>query len=364
MRRCRSRPARARRRRVEDVPQHAGALALLAGGAAGRGAEIGAGLRRVSEQLAESLEPLERAVTNVAIAFAYVGRMYVIGRGIEVRDRARGGLEADGDPAASRLRPLTATDLAHGPIAAVDALFPVWTIASRDGSLPIVVDAANRLREIGATVVASGNAAAEIEGAAYVLPVPSRRTRSCRRSSRSCRASSSRGARPCQGPRRRTIRSGSARVTRAALSPGQAAFGSSSAAIPSIEVARSGVDAHPGSDDSVRGELRHHDYVRDQPSGVGDAHRAPVQLCRDAELSTRHARVPVWLDAARRRPTARWPEAAESGRRLGEVLLGLRSARARPYAPARGSAWTGVRRLSPRFRSTSTSSTSCRRSVQ
>jgi len=35
-----------------------------------------------------------------------------------------------------------------------------------------VVDAANRLHEAGATVVASGNAAAEIEGAAYVLPVP------------------------------------------------------------------------------------------------------------------------------------------------------------------------------------------------
>ena len=68
--------------------------------------------------------------------------------------------------------PLTATDLAHGPIAAVDALFPVWTIASRDESLPIVVDAANRLHEAGATVVASGNAATEIDGAAYVLPVP------------------------------------------------------------------------------------------------------------------------------------------------------------------------------------------------
>jgi glucosamine--fructose-6-phosphate aminotransferase (isomerizing) len=147
------------------------ALALLAGGAAGRGAEIGGGLRRVSEQLAESLEPLERAVTNVAIAFAYVGRMYVIGRGIEFGTAREVALKLT-ETCRVAAEPLTATDLAHGPIAAVDALFPVWTIASRDESLPIVVDAATRLRESGATVVASGNAAAEIKGAAYVLPVP------------------------------------------------------------------------------------------------------------------------------------------------------------------------------------------------
>src|SRR3712207_8282697 len=30
--------------------------------------------------------------------------------------------------------PLTATDLLHGPVAAVDGLFPVWTVASDDES--------------------------------------------------------------------------------------------------------------------------------------------------------------------------------------------------------------------------------------
>src|SRR5204863_3094753 len=68
--------------------------------------------------------------------------------------------------------PLTATDLAHGPVAALDALFPVWTIASRDESLPAVLAAAARVREAGATIVASGTAAGEIEGAAFALPVP------------------------------------------------------------------------------------------------------------------------------------------------------------------------------------------------
>jgi glucosamine--fructose-6-phosphate aminotransferase (isomerizing) len=68
--------------------------------------------------------------------------------------------------------PLTATDLAHGPVAALDSLFPVWTIASPDESLPVVVEAAARAREAGATIVASGSAAEAVEGASYALPVP------------------------------------------------------------------------------------------------------------------------------------------------------------------------------------------------
>jgi len=147
------------------------ALALLAGGAAGRGPEIGQGLRRVSEQLAESLAPLEAAVKTVATAFAYVGRMYVIGRGIEFGTAREVALKLT-ETCRVAAEPLTATDLAHGPVAALDSMFPVWTIASRDESLPTLIDAAARVREAGATLVASGNAAEEIEGAAYVLPVP------------------------------------------------------------------------------------------------------------------------------------------------------------------------------------------------
>ena len=147
------------------------ALALLAGGAAGRGREIGDGLRRVAELVAGALDPLERAVPAVATAFAYVGRMYVIGRGIEFATAREIALKLT-ETCRVAAEPLTATDLAHGPIAALDALFPVWTIASRDESLPALVDAAARVREAGATVVASGNAASEIEGATYALPVP------------------------------------------------------------------------------------------------------------------------------------------------------------------------------------------------
>jgi glutamine---fructose-6-phosphate transaminase (isomerizing) len=147
------------------------ALAFLAGGTAGRCSEIADELRRVAEQLRESLGPLETAVANVATAFAYVGRMYVIGRGIEFGTAREVALKLT-ETCRVAAEPLTATDLAHGPVAALDSLFPVWTIASRDASLPAVVDAAARVREAGATIVASGNAAGEIGGAAYSLPVP------------------------------------------------------------------------------------------------------------------------------------------------------------------------------------------------
>ena len=60
----------------------------------------------------------------------------------------------------------------HGPVAALDALFPVWTIASDDETLPAVREAAARARAAGGDAVASGTAGATIEGAAHAVPVP------------------------------------------------------------------------------------------------------------------------------------------------------------------------------------------------
>jgi glutamine---fructose-6-phosphate transaminase (isomerizing) len=105
------------------------------------------------------------------MTFAFVGRMYVIGRGIEFATAREVALKLT-ETCRVAAEPLTATDLVHGPVAALDALFPVWTIASRDESLPAVMDAAARVRDAGASVVASGNAAAAIAGAAFTLPVP------------------------------------------------------------------------------------------------------------------------------------------------------------------------------------------------
>lgn len=147
------------------------ALALLAGGLAGREAELANGLRETADLLSNSLTRLEAETRPVATSFAYVGRMYAIGRGLEFATAREVALKLT-ETCRIAAEPLTATDLAHGPIAALDSLFPVWTIASKDETLPAVLEAANRVRAAGATVVASGSAADEIEGAQHVLQVP------------------------------------------------------------------------------------------------------------------------------------------------------------------------------------------------
>ena len=59
------------------------ALALLAGYAAGRGPELVDGIRRTADLLEELLPTLERRVSELAVSLAFVGRMFVIGRGTE-----------------------------------------------------------------------------------------------------------------------------------------------------------------------------------------------------------------------------------------------------------------------------------------
>ena len=147
------------------------ALTLLAGHAAGDGTAVADRLRATIHMLEEMLPGLERRVAAMAIPFSFVGRMFVIGRGAEfatAREIALKLLETCRIAA----EPLTATDLSHGPVAALDPLFPVWTIASQDETLPGVLEAAARARAAGATIVASGPAAETLEGAEYVLPVP------------------------------------------------------------------------------------------------------------------------------------------------------------------------------------------------
>ena len=147
------------------------ALALLAGHVAGRGTEIANGIRHVADLAERVLPELEQATAPLALPFSYTGRMFVIGRGVEfatAREIALKLLETCRVAA----EPLTATDLAHGPVAALDPLFPVWAIASDDGTLAPVQEAAARTREMGATLVASGTAADRIDGAAYRVPVP------------------------------------------------------------------------------------------------------------------------------------------------------------------------------------------------
>src|SRR6185312_4715956 len=121
-----------------------GALALLAGHVAGRGAELADGLRRTAELLEASLPRFERETRALSVPFSYTGRMFVIGRGTEfatAREIALKLLETCRVAA----EPLTATDLSHGPVAALDPFFPVWAIASPDGTLSTVQEAAARI---------------------------------------------------------------------------------------------------------------------------------------------------------------------------------------------------------------------------
>ena len=147
------------------------ALGLLAAHAAGQGRRFADGLRAVIDELDSLIPALEQRILPLALPFTFVGRMFVVGRGAEfatareialkLLETCRIGAEA-----------LTATDLAHGPVAALDALFPVWTIASDDEVLPTVLEAASRAHEAGAGIIASGSAARSVANADYVLPTP------------------------------------------------------------------------------------------------------------------------------------------------------------------------------------------------
>jgi glucosamine--fructose-6-phosphate aminotransferase (isomerizing) len=147
------------------------ALGLLAAHAAGQGDVFAAQLRETAEAMRGFVASLEAEIGRVAMPFAYAGRMFVVGRGVEfatARELALKLLETCRIAA----EPLTATDLAHGPVAALDSLFPVWAIAGDDATLPAVVEAVERARAAGATIVASGQAARAIPAADYVLESP------------------------------------------------------------------------------------------------------------------------------------------------------------------------------------------------
>jgi glucosamine--fructose-6-phosphate aminotransferase (isomerizing) len=147
------------------------ALALLAGHAAGQGGAVAEGIRDAAATLERVLPSLQGALAQIALRFAFVGRMFVIGRGLEFATAREVSLKLL-ETCRVAAEPLTATDLAHGPVAALDALFPVWVIAGADETLPAVQEAARRAREAGATIVATGTAAAEIEGASATVAVP------------------------------------------------------------------------------------------------------------------------------------------------------------------------------------------------
>ncbi|HZO97608.1 MAG TPA: SIS domain-containing protein [Gaiellaceae bacterium] len=146
-------------------------LALLAAEAAGRGREVAEAVRAAAAGVEEALPGLEALASELALPFASVARMFVAARGVEYATAREVALKLT-ETCRVAAEPATATELAHGPVAALDRLFPVWLIASDDETLPAVKATASRVLATGAVLVASGCAAARIEGASHVLPTP------------------------------------------------------------------------------------------------------------------------------------------------------------------------------------------------
>ena len=148
-----------------------GAIALLADAIGGRHGEMADGLRRTAELIEGALDTLAQPSADAARPLAFTGRLFAVGRGVEFATAREVALKLT-ETCRIAAEPLTTTDLAHGPVAALDPLFPVWAVATRDPCLPTVLEAAWRVRAAGAFLIASGDAAPEVEGAAVMLPLP------------------------------------------------------------------------------------------------------------------------------------------------------------------------------------------------
>lgn len=145
-------------------------LARLAAHAGGEGAGLDEGLGATAGLMAAAIEALPAAVAPVADALAWAERLIVAGRGVEFATAREVALKLTELCQVGGVA-MTATDLAHGPVAALDVRFPVWLSAAHDATLDAVREAAARVKETRAPLVAAGPAAAEL-GAHHTLAVP------------------------------------------------------------------------------------------------------------------------------------------------------------------------------------------------
>lgn len=148
-----------------------GVIALLAGHLAGRGVEMARAIAGAADAAEAVLPGLAEEADAVARAVAESDRMYLVARGIELATANEAALKLT-EVSYLGAKAMSATSMAHGPVAALDATVPLWAIASSDATLPAVQEAVRRAREAGAPVIASGPAAAELEGATWSLPTP------------------------------------------------------------------------------------------------------------------------------------------------------------------------------------------------
>jgi glucosamine--fructose-6-phosphate aminotransferase (isomerizing) len=146
-------------------------LARLAGHAGTIGDELDAGLEVTADRLADALSLVDGPVEAAAEEFAGTDRLIAIGRGPELASARETALKLT-EVCRLGAVAMTSTDLAHGPLAALDGGFPVWACAADDVMLPALQEAARRVRETGAPLLVAGPAALAIPGARHLFAVP------------------------------------------------------------------------------------------------------------------------------------------------------------------------------------------------
>jgi glutamine---fructose-6-phosphate transaminase (isomerizing) len=150
-------------------------IALLCGWLSGP--EAGAAVQRALAATADAAErvlpELEDVVDPVAgaLAAAAIDRMYLVARGVEEATVSEIALKLT-EIAYLGAKAMSATAMAHGPVAALDMDVPLYAVASADATLPAVVEAAERARAAGAPVIAAGPAAHRLGAATWSLPTP------------------------------------------------------------------------------------------------------------------------------------------------------------------------------------------------
>jgi len=147
------------------------ALALIGAHVAGSGREMADDLRTTADLAQDALAKLEEPVGPVAEACADATRMYVVARGIELATAREIALKLT-EVSYVAANAMTATSMAHGPVAALDPGFPAWAIASEEQTLPAVREAAARAHAAGAPVVATGPSAHALDEADFTLATP------------------------------------------------------------------------------------------------------------------------------------------------------------------------------------------------
>ncbi|HEY3417502.1 MAG TPA: SIS domain-containing protein [Armatimonadota bacterium] len=145
-----------------------GALLLVAA-AISRKPELRTELDRLPDLLADVLEN-EGQIRAKVERFRYLEECVVLGRGYNLSTAYELALKMR-ETSYTRAQPFASPDFIHGPIAIIDAGYPVIAFANRGPSLPSVMQVIAQTQARGAEAVVIGNAPEALEVADIAFPV-------------------------------------------------------------------------------------------------------------------------------------------------------------------------------------------------